>query len=131
LRWEIALAIWSDNIVWVNGPYPCGKYADLKIFKEDLAHVLNHAKEKCIADGTYRHFTVSQKGMGNHLWRKHKNRFRARQESVNSRIKVFNCFVNKWRHSHELHKHTMHVAIYLTQISIEYNPLMEAVEVIV
>jgi len=32
LSYEIALSIFSDQIVWVNGPFPAGM-SDLKIFK--------------------------------------------------------------------------------------------------
>jgi len=126
LRYEIAVAIYSDHIVWVNGPFPCGDYSDLKIYKEKgLAEKLIAAGERCVADGTYRHYTVSQKGRGRPSWRHQKNRFRARHETVNNRIKIFDCFKHQWRHSHELHGYTVQTAVFLTQISFQFNPLME------
>lgn len=53
LRYEIALSIWSDHIVWVKGPFPCGRWAYFKIFKEKgLANKLNSEKElKNIKEG--------------------------------------------------------------------------------
>ena len=81
LRYEIALAIWSDCIVHVKGPLPAGAWQDLKIYKElGLAEKINNAGEKAVADGIYRHPTVSQKGVGNSGWRLHKNQIRARHE---------------------------------------------------
>ena len=32
VRYEVGVAIKSGDIVWINGPYPCGAYADIKIF---------------------------------------------------------------------------------------------------
>jgi len=131
LKWEIGVALFSDHIVWVRGPYPCGEYGhDLIIFRETggLKEALVDAREMAIGDGTYKDFTISQKGDGNYEWRHAKNRFRARQESVNGRIKIFNCFNVRWRHSHELHKSAMHAALYLTQVSMDYDSLMAPVE---
>ena len=126
LRYEIAVAAYASHIVWVNGPFPCGSFSDLKIYKEmGLAQKLIDAGEKCVADGTYRHYTVSQKGRGRLSWRQQKNRLRARHETVNNRIKIFDCFKRKWRHSHELHKHAFCAAVYLTQVSFQFNPIMD------
>ena len=81
LKYEIALAIWSDHIVSVKGPLPAGFWQDLKIFKElGLAEKLREAGEKAIVDAIYRHPTVSEKGTGNTEWRIQKNQIRARHE---------------------------------------------------
>ena len=34
LRYEIGISILGGDIVWVNGPFPCGQYNDLTIFME-------------------------------------------------------------------------------------------------
>ena len=125
LRYELGVATHSSDIVWVNGPFPCGAFSDLKIYKEmGLSEKLIEAGEKCIADGTYRHYTVSQKGRGRSSWRKQKNRLRARHETANNRIKIFDCFNQRWRHSHEMHGHAFRAAVFLTQLSFQFNPLM-------
>jgi hypothetical protein len=53
LRYEIAIAIQTDWVVWKNGPYPCGAYPDLRIAREKLVPALN-VGEKYIADRGYR-----------------------------------------------------------------------------
>jgi len=127
LTYEIGLAIYSDQVVWVNGPHPAG-VSDLKMFKEHgLAILLIDAKEKAVADSTYTHFAVSQRGDGPHDWKHAKNRFRARQESVNRRLKVFRCLQDRWRHDHDLHRHVVRAIVLLTQISFQHNPLMDAI----
>jgi hypothetical protein len=50
---------------------------------------------------------------------------RARHETVNNRIKIFDCFKTKWRHNHQLHGDAFRAAVVLTQISFPYHPLME------
>lgn len=127
VRYEVAVAIFSDHIVSVKGPFPCGRYPDLKIYKEfGLSERLLAAGERAVADGTYRHFTVSERGKGRSSWRAYKNRFRARQETVNNRIKIFNCFQQRWRHSHKHHGDTFRAAVFFTQLSFQYNPLMSS-----
>ena len=127
LSYEIAIAIFSDQIVWVNGPFPAGM-SDLQIFKKKgLSTLLIDAKEKAVADGTYTHFAVSQRGNGSHEWKSAKNRHRARQESVNRRIKVYRCLQDRWRHDHNLHGHVVRAIVMLTQISFAHNPLMESI----
>ena len=34
VRYEVGLSIFNGDIVWVNGPFPCGLFPDLKIFME-------------------------------------------------------------------------------------------------
>ena len=82
MRYEIGLALFSDHIVHIKGPLAAGRWQDLKIYKElGLAEKVIEAREMIIADGIYRHFSVSQKGVGNIEWRNAKNRFRARHET--------------------------------------------------
>lgn len=129
LRYEIALAIYSDHVVWVNGPFPCGSHSDLKIYKDyGLANLLALSNEKSVADGTYRHHTCSTKGKGSREWRHAKNRYRARQETFNKRLKSFNCLKETWRHSHDLHEQTVRATIFLTQLSFGHSPLMESID---
>lgn len=128
LTYEIAVSIFSDQIVWVNGPFPAGT-SDLSLFtKYGLSTLLIIADEKAVADATYTHFTVSQRGFGSHEWKSAKNRYRARQESVNQRIKIFRCLNDRWRHDHELHGHVVRAVVLLTQLSFQHNPLMKAIK---
>lgn len=127
LSYEIGLSIFSDQIVWVNGPFRAGM-SDLKIFKEKgLSALLIEAKEKAVADGTYTHFAISQRGNGTHEWKHAKNRYRARQESLNRRLKIYRCLQDRWRHEHALHGHAVRAISMLTQLSFSHNPLMKSI----
>ncbi len=52
LRYEVAISIQGGDIVWVHGPFPCGKYPDLKIFQAGLKDKLLPG-ENVIADSGY------------------------------------------------------------------------------
>ena len=36
LRYEVAVCIQTGDIVWINGPFKCGVWNDLMIFRRDL-----------------------------------------------------------------------------------------------
>ena len=35
VRYEIGVCIQTGDIVWTNGPFPCGRWQDLKIFQHN------------------------------------------------------------------------------------------------
>ena len=41
LRYELGVGIKTGDLVWVHGPFPCGQYNDLTIFKSGLANYLD------------------------------------------------------------------------------------------
>lgn len=57
LRYEIAVNIQTGDIVWTNGPFPCGRYPDVKIFKQGLMLRLD-PDELVEADKGYRNHKV-------------------------------------------------------------------------
>ena len=127
LRYEIALCIQTGWIVWLNGPFPCGRYPDLTIAREGLVHELDDG-EKCVADGGYQDGRVyADTPTGLNTWTEKKKRnFRARHETVNARVKIFGIFNQVFRHPVCKHGLCFHTAINLTQISIEHGePLFD------
>ena len=36
LQYEVAINIQTGDIVWINGPYKCGAWTDIKIFRHKL-----------------------------------------------------------------------------------------------
>lgn len=114
-------------MVWYSGAHACGNMPDLKIFREcGLKKLLTLADEKCIADGTYKDGTISSKYNGNHEWKKAKSRMRARHESVNRRIKTFALLRKKFSFDLDKHNLVFESALFLTQISLKYEPLMDS-----
>ena len=52
LRYEVGVSILEGNIVWINGPYPCGDYPDISIFRLSLLNFLENG-ERVEADDGY------------------------------------------------------------------------------
>ena len=44
LRYELGVDILTGNLVWIQGPYPAGKYTDIKIFNKVLRNFLELGK---------------------------------------------------------------------------------------
>jgi len=110
----------------MNGPFPCGVYNDHKIYTEGLGIILKSVNEKAVADAGYSHYTISKKFKGTHQWKKAKSRLRARQESLNSRFKMFKICDSTFRHPLHMHSDVLRCIVLLTQLNLAHNPLMEA-----
>lgn len=123
LRYEVAVAIRSNNIVWINGPFLPGEYNDLQIFRMGLKQQLKDG-ERVEADDIYepeaphtcytpRHVLVrgDQKLM--------RNRIKKRQETINRRLKVFKSLNVVFTHSVNRHSICFRCAAILVQLALE------------
>ena len=82
----------TGHIVWVYGPFPCGAWPDLKMFRRKLMHMLEFGE--CVeADKGY---------MGEEHHTKVKTRkgsvARARHETINALLHNWNAFTSTFRH---------------------------------
>jgi hypothetical protein len=94
----VGLCIQTEWLVWINGPYPCGAFPDLKIAREHLFNVLAPG-EKVVADGGYRNggeFTETPNGLIN-MDQIQKSQTRARPETVNGRSQDFTILKQSFR----------------------------------
>ena len=122
LRYEVGVCIQTGDICWINGPFKCGRWVDLAIFRRDLRQRLLPG-EMVECDGTYlgepacRHKHIIRNVADGRA----KAAARARHETVNGDIKVFGCLgsAGPWRHDRHLHKYCFGAAAVLTQLS--YN----------
>ncbi len=55
LRYELGVDILAGNLVWIQGPYPAGKYNDIKIFNSVLCHYLEPGKRMEADEGYVGH----------------------------------------------------------------------------
>ena len=51
-RWEVGLCIRTGEIVWIHGPFPAGRWNDIKIFRHAMKYHLDD-HEKAEADDGY------------------------------------------------------------------------------
>ena len=89
LRYELAISVSTGEIVRECGPFPCGSFPDLKIFRLHLKQLLENCGEKAIADQGYQYPTcVTNSNDDIH------KRVRARYEGMNGRLKNFlSCLI--------------------------------------
>lgn len=122
LRYEVAICIKSGDIVWINGPYECGKWPDISIFRDSL---LSHLapNERVEADdgyiGEHPQYIKCPGGLANlpeTLFMQ--QRVRNRQETVNRRFKNWGVLNQVYRHSIPSHGEVFRAVAIVTQLSI-------------
>jgi hypothetical protein len=129
IRYEVGVCIQTGSIVWVNGPYPCGAWPDLRIARDWLIYELDH-DEKYLADGGYqdgRQYSETPNGLNN-ADQKMKADARARHETVNSRFKNFGILERKFRHRPFLHGRIFLAIANITQLALEIEAPLFAIE---
>jgi hypothetical protein len=123
LRYEVALSILSGDIVWIHGPFPCGDWPDIEIFRLSLVHQLDRL-ERVEADDGYKgedpEYIKTPSGVVHPQEQlKLRSRVRSRHETVNKRFKQFRCLSGTFRHDIAFHGKCFRAVAILTQLSIE------------
>ena len=122
LRYEVGLCILTGDIVWINGPYECGLWNDLMIFRNSL---LSHLEpnERVEADDGYlgEHLKKVKcpKGFANPPQTKRmQQRVRSRQETINKRFKLWGCLAQTFRHDLDQHGDVFRAVAVICQLTI-------------
>ena len=115
--------------MWVNGGFP-GRMSDITISRDEGLFDQLGGHSRVMADLGYRGTddelltaylnprTAVRIELGAEL-----NALRSRIENINSRIKIFRCFGQPWRHTHQLLTLCFYVACKITNISLDTEPL--------
>jgi len=122
LRYEVAVCIQTGYIVWVNGPYPCGTWPDLRIAREALHGELLDG-EMYVADGGYaegNQHCFTPNGSNTYEQRKMAEA-RARHETINGRFKTWKALDVEWRHLREKHGLAFRSVAVVTQVEILFG----------
>ena len=119
LRYEVGVCILTGDIVWTNGPFPCGKYSDITIFRLGMLKALDDdRREKVEADKGYRgeeHYVNTPPVVDGEM----AQRVRSRHETVNKRFKQWKCLKDVFQHNLAKH-HDMFTAVaVVTQLAME------------
>jgi DDE superfamily endonuclease len=125
LRYEVAVNIQNGWIVHVNGPFPAGKWSDLKIARTKLTLMLEASQfddEMALADGGYQDgylYFETPTGENNEDQRM-KAIARARHETINRRFKLWKILSNRYHGTNlERHAHIFMAIANITQLLIE------------
>ena len=124
--YEISIRIATGHIVWVNGPFCCGRWPDIKIAEKHLVkHLDRH--ERVIADSGYRnggHF-ITPTGHNNLQEHEH-SVIRARHETVNGQFKNWNILKKVFRHNVRKHGPVFWAVANITQLELTTtNPVFQ------
>ena len=100
LVYEIGIAIWHNQLVWINGPFPAGQNDWVVFTKENGLKDKIPEGKKVVGDKIYRHDRTKVGADNEHDDRqvaKFKQRVKARHESGNCRIKSFGIIEGNFR----------------------------------
>ena len=101
INYELAIAIATSRLVWMNGPFKAGR-SDVKIFKNDgLKALLKSMGKKAIGDKGYNGHPDECSTFNAHDCRgvkKFKSRALKRHENFNNMTKRFDCLSARFRH---------------------------------
>ena len=134
VRYEIGISILGGDIVWINGPFPAGRFNDATIFQHKGLLSNLEENERVEADNGYSNldpeFVKSKSGITHKEEnRGMRNTVRARHELVNRRIKTFNSLRIPFPYKKITnHQHMFVAAAVLVQISFELGENNYAVE---
>lgn len=119
LRYEVGVCIQTGWIIWKNGPYPCGRWPDLKIARDKVLKRLR-LQEKVLADGGYADgFTFCETPTGrNNPDQQMKQLARARHETINRRLKQFAVLSQVYRNDRKSHFRVFHAICNIVQLDI-------------
>ena len=102
LHYEVGIGIFNGLIVWAHGPFKCGTFADVAIFRSSLKQKLLQG-EVVLTDGGYPDGKCVRTIPNTST--KFSKDVRARHEAVNGRLKSFKVLKHVFRHS--MHKHRL------------------------
>lgn len=122
LRYEVGLSVRKANIVWANGPFPCGDYSDVRIFRSGLKNLLG-VEEFVIGDSGYTDIRCVRPPHHQNPLHRPLSLIRARHEVVNSWLKKFRVLSTPYRHDIEEHGNCFFAVLIITHLELQHNPL--------
>ena len=129
VKYEVAVSIYSGDIVWIYGPHVGSKH-DLTIFREELRQLLDEG-EQVETDAGYKgeaEFIRNKYAYQNDLEKKQKSELRARQETVNRRFKQWGILQQGFRSNKQKHQMIFYAIAVLTQMDIDNGHVLFQVD---
>ena len=129
LRYKLGIDILAGNLVWIHGPYPDGKFTNIKIFKKVLRNYPEPG-ERVEADKGYHGHPNKIKCPGNNIHpaenQRMQSRVRARHETLNGRLKTWGILSQVFQNSITMHGNVFRACTVVMQLTIESGePLFE------
>jgi hypothetical protein len=121
LAYELGIAIHSNKLVWINGPFPAGQN-DISIYrKEGGLKSKIPANKRVIGDEGYKgEVQISTRNpFDSRAIKEFKSRVKARHETFNGRLKHFNILDECFRHGVPKHKAVFEAICVVVQYEME------------
>jgi hypothetical protein len=122
LKYEVGVSIETGYIVWINGPFRCGQN-DITISRTALIGALDvEEEEMAVADSGYKGEVhhIRTPNVGTAEERQMQDLARARHETVNCRLKIFNVLgAGYFRHDLTFHSSCFRAVAVITQLTFE------------
>jgi hypothetical protein len=128
LMYELCVGVSTGYIIWIRGPFPAGKWVDLKVFDRELVANILVDQEKGVVDSGY---NGRHRYLATAWWRRGNNhdqgrnarheRIRGRHEQVNGRLKAWNCLSNEFRHGPMNHQKFFYAVAVIVQLEIKHK----------
>lgn len=126
LSYELGIAVRSNRLVWINGPFHASRH-DISIFRNEddpengLMSKIPDGK-RAIGDSGYKgepaKITITKAGDSREV-KRFKGRVKSRHETFNARLKCFSVLAIPFRHGFELHKQVFEAVCLCIQYDIE------------
>ena len=129
LRYELGVDILAGNLVWIQGPYPAGKYTNIKNVNKVLRNFHEPGDWVEVDEGYHGH-PDKIKCPGNNVnpaenWAM-QERVRARHKTLNGRLKTWGILSHVFRHRITMHGDVFWACMVVTQLTIKNGePLFE------
>ena len=121
LRYELGVSILGGDLVWIQGPYPMGKFTDITIFNKVLRHFLDPGERVEADEGYVGHpdkiVCPTNPGYSDER-RAMSARARARHETLNGRLKNWGILRQVFQHRIQLHGTVFPACAVVTQVGI-------------
>lgn len=131
LRYEVGVCIRTGRIVWIHGPFRCGK-TDITISRNAVLYALRDG-ERVEADLGYRGEDLkinTPNEFGPREMEKMKQYARSRHETANQRMKIFGVLSQRYRHDIQYHSRCFRAVAVIVELNIEtFAPLHDVVYV--
>jgi hypothetical protein len=128
---ELGVSILGGDLVWIQGPYPVGKFTDIKIFNKALCHFLDQGERVEANKGYVGHPNKIEcpQNVENpaEKWEMHV-RVRACHETLNGWLKNRGILSQVYRHDIMWHGKMFWVCLVMTQLIIGNGDLLFEVE---
>ena len=124
LKYEVGVCIATGYIVWINGPFRCGMN-DLQVVQQAMVGKLID-DEMAVADrGDVGEDWHIKTPLPFHSRTQNETKMmgqaRARHETVNKRLKIFEVLKKRFRHDLMLHSSCFRAVAVITQLNFEHG----------